>query len=371
MATARPRPRDNSRTNWSTLLPEFPWDSLAPAKQKAAAHPGGMIDLSIGSPVDPIAPGIALALARQALEPGYPPTLGTPALIDAIAAASARRFGVDIAADGSACFPVIGLKEAIASLPFFLGLGAEHTVSIPELAYPTYAVGARLAGAALTHGTGGDLVFLNSPSNPTGAVLGVEELRMIVAEARARGAIVVSDECYLTLGWSDGHHPVSILHPDVSGGDHSGLLALHSLSKSSNMASYRAGWVMGDPALIGELAEVRKHCGLTVPGPVQEAMVEALSSDHQEELQKATYAQRRAKMIAAFINAGFQIDHSDAGLYLWATRGEPAAATVADLAEQGILVAPGYFYGPAGSEHVRLSITVSDDDVAALSQRLS
>lgn len=347
-------------------LPDFPWDSLQPAREQAAAHPDGLIDLSVGSPVDPVAPGIQLALAESAAYPGYPSTEGTQLLQSAIVSAAQRRFGYR----AEAVLPVVGTKEAIALLPLFLGADASWTVGIPDLAYPTYEVAARIAGARAQRTTDADLVFLNSPCNPTGEVLSVEYLRHIVATARERGAIVVSDECYLGLGWDDQKPPVSLLHESINDGDCTGLLAVNSLSKTSNMASYRAGWLAGDPELISQLTFVRKNAGLSVPGPIQAAMVAALNDDTHELAQRLSYAKRRTVLIEALTQAGFRIEHSTAGLYIWATRAEPAADSVRWLAERGVLVAPGTFYGPQGAEFIRASLTASDEDFAALPARL-
>jgi succinyldiaminopimelate transaminase len=273
--------------------------------------------------------------------------------------------------------PVIGTKELIAWLPMLLGLGREDLVVVPELAYPTYEVGARLAGAAVLRADSltqlgpqtPKLVYVNSPSNPTGAVLGVDHLRKVVGWARDRGALVASDECYLGLGWDA--EPVSVLHPDVCDGDHTGLLAVHSLSKTSSLASYRAGFVAGDPAVVSELLAVRKHAGMMVPTPVQAAMVAALDDDAHEAEQKARYGRRRVALLRAVRDAGFTVDDSDAGLYLWATRGEPCRDTVVWMAERGILVAPGEFYGPRGADHVRIALTATDERIDAAVARLS
>jgi succinyldiaminopimelate transaminase len=180
---------------------------------------------------------------------------------------------------------------------------------------------------------------------------------------------VVSDECYCELGWS--RQPVSILHPDVCDGDHTGLLAVHSLSKRSNLAGYRAGFVSGDPALVGELLAVRKHAGMIVPAPVQAAMTAALGDTAHVAEQRDRYARRREVLRAALTGAGFRIDHSEAGLYLWATRDEDCWATVDELAGRGILVAPGSFYGTAGDRHVRVALTASDERVEAAAARLA
>jgi len=248
---------------------------------------------------------------------------------------------------------------------------------IPELAYPTYEVGARLAGAQVISADSltqlGPLlpgvIYLNSPGNPTGRVLGVDHLRKVVEWARERGSLVVSDECYLGLGWEQ--QPVSVLHPDVCGGDHTGLLAVHSLSKSSSMAGYRAGFVVGDPSLVAELLAVRKHAGMMVPTPVQAAMVAALDDDEHQAQQRARYARRRVILLDAVRSAGFTVGYSEAGLYLWATRGEPCRDTVDWLADRGILVAPGDFYGPGGVEYVRIGLTATDERIAAAAERLT
>jgi succinyldiaminopimelate transaminase len=359
----------------SALLPEFPWDTLADATALAKSHAGGIVDLSVGTPVDPVAPLIRDALASASAEPGYPTTAGTLELRESAVTALSRRYGITGLAE-SAVLPVIGTKELIAWLPTLLGLSAEDLVVVPELAYPTYDVGARLAGAqvlvadSLTQigPRAPALLFVNSPSNPTGQVLGVDHLRKLVGWARERGVVVASDECYLGLGWDA--QPVSVLHPSVSDGDHSGLLAVHSLSKSSSLAGYRAGFVAGDAALVGELLAVRKHAGMMVPRPVQAAMVAALDDDTHEREQRERYRRRRAVLLPAFRAAGFTVDHSEAGLYLWVTRDEPCRDTVGWLARRGILAAPGEFYGARGASHVRVALTATDERIAAAVDRL-
>ncbi|MCP2255894.1 succinyldiaminopimelate aminotransferase apoenzyme [Prauserella aidingensis] len=357
-------------------LPGFPWDSLAEHTARAKAHPDGIVDLSVGTPVDPVPEAVRDALASVSDIPGYPTTHGTAELREAAVEALSRRHGVT-GVDPDAVLPTIGSKELVAWLPMLLGAGAGDVVVIPELAYPTYEVGALIAGAtprradsltALGPETPA-MVWLNSPSNPTGRVLGVDHLRKVVDWARERGVTVVSDECYLALGWDAD--PVSILHPDVCGGSHEGLLAVHSLSKSANLAGYRAGFVTGDPALVADLLAVRKHAGMIVPRPVQEAMRVALADDALLDRQRELYLSRRELLREAFTGAGFRIDHSEAGLYLWATRDEPTDDTVAWLAERGILVAPGTFYGPGGGSHVRVALTATDERVATAAKRLS
>lgn len=357
-------------------LPDFPWDSLAEDKALAAAHADGIVDLSVGTPVDPVPALVRAALAGPAAaEPGYPTTHGTAALRAAVADSLARRFGVRV--DPVAILPTIGSKELVAWLPTLLGLGEGDTVVIPELAYPTYEVGALLARASYVRSDSTvalgprrvGLVWLNSPSNPTGRVLPAAHLRKLVTWARGRGAVIASDECYLSLAGDTG--AVSILHPDVCGGSHEGLLAVHSMSKSSNLAGYRAGFVAGDPALVADLLEVRKHAGMIVPFPVQAAMTAAASDDAHVLAQAAVYDRRRVLLRSALEKAGMTVEHSAAGLYLWATAGEPGRLTVRRLATEGVLVAPGEFYGPAGAEHVRVALTASDERIETAVRRLA
>lgn len=359
----------------SARLPEFPWDTLAEPTALARAHPDGIVDLSVGTPVDPVAPVIRDALSAASAAPGYPATAGTAALRASAVAALHRRYRVG-GLDPDGVLPVIGTKEFIAWLPTLLGLGADDLVVVPELAYPTYEVGARLAGTRLQRSDAPGrldaepaLVYLNSPSNPTGRILRVDELRSIVGWAREHGVLVVSDECYLGLGWDA--EPFSVLHPAVCDNDHTGLLAVHSLSKTSSLAGYRAGFVAGDARLVAELLAVRKHAGMMVPTPVQAAMVAALDDDAHERVQRDRYAARRAALLPALRSAGFTVEFSEGGLYLWATRGAPCRETVDWLARRGILVAPGQFYGPAGGQHVRVALTATDERIAAAVARLS
>ena len=354
-------------------LPDFPWDRLAPAAAVARAHPDGVVDLSVGTPVDPTPKAVQDALAEAADAPGYPLTAGTEALREAGSAWLRRRFGADV--PPSAVLPVIGTKELVAWLPTLLEAAS---VGFPELAYPTYEVGALIAGAeaqrvdALTAlGPGRvDLLWVNSPANPTGRVLPAAHVRKVVDWARERGTVLASDECYCDL-WYDDVPPVSVLSPDVCGGSLDGVLAVHSMSKRSNLAGYRAGFVAGDPSLVARLLEVRKHAGMIVPAPVQAAMVAALTDDDHVVEQRARYSDRRSQLLLALEGCGFVVEGSAAGLYLWATRGDNCWTTVDWLAERGILVAPGEFYGPTGSQHVRVALTATDERVAAAVSRLS
>lgn len=354
----------------SLRLPDFPWDTLAPLADIARSHADGLIDLSVGTPVDPTPPIVQQALATHANAPGYPTTAGSPELVAACRGWLTRRLG---AVDEVGILPTIGSKEMVAWLPTGLGIGSSQTIVIPQIAYPTYEVGALIAGATVVptdhveEVRDAALVWLNTPGNPTGAVLSAERLSEIVSWARSRNIPVVSDECYIELGWESA--PVSILDPRVNGGDPSGLLALHSLSKRSSMAGYRFGFVAGDPSLVSTLLGIRKHVGMMVPAPVQAAAIAAYNDDDHVDQQREVYARRRSVLWAAVESAGFTIDHSEAGLYIWARSGNDAWTTARDLADRGILVAPGTFYGD--DSHVRIALTATDEQVDAAAARLA
>ena len=369
-----PRPLD---------LPEFPWDQLALAKERAAAHPGGICDLSVGTPVDDTPAFIREALADASNAHGYPTVIGTTEVREAIVAWGKRRGMVDVGMNG--VIPTIGSKEAVAWIPFLLGVRPGDTVLVPEVAYPTYDIGARLAGATPVAVDPTDpsswpdaaLVYLNSPGNPDGHVMSADELRAVVAWARAHDAVVVSDECYAALPWSEPYVSEgvpSLLDTDVCEGDASGLLVLYSLSKQSNLAGYRGGLIYGDPALVAPIVSVRKHSGLMVPAPVQHAMAVALNDTEHVERQRCVYAVRRALLLEALTDAGLDVDpDSAAGLYLWVA--DPANPTdswalVNRLAELGILVAPGDFYGTAAHGRVRVALTATDERIQAAASRI-
>ena len=369
-----PRPLD---------LPEFPWDQLAPAKERAAAHPGGICDLSVGTPVDDTPAFIREALADASNAHGYPTVIGTVEVREAIVAWGKRRGIVDVGMNG--VIPTIGSKEAVAWIPFLLGVRPGDTVLVPEVAYPTYDIGARLAGATPVAVDPTDpsswpdaaLVYLNSPGNPDGHVMSADELRAVVAWARAHDAVVVSDECYAALPWSEPYVSEgvpSLLDTDVCEGDASGLLVLYSLSKQSNLAGYRGALIYGDPALVAPIVSVRKHSGLLVPAPVQHAMAVALNDTEHVERQRSVYAVRRALLLEALTDAGLDVDpDTAAGLYLWVA--DPANPTdswalVNCLAELGILVAPGDFYGTAAHGRVRVALTATDERIQAAASRI-
>lgn len=357
----------------SRALPDFPWDTIADAKRRAAEHADGIVDLSVGTPVDPTPEPVRRALAAAVDSPGYPQTAGTATLLEAINRYVLRRWA---AVAPRQVLPVIGTKEVVAWLPTLLDLGPDDTIVIPATAYPTYAVGAAMTHSSIRTADTPDelaglrpaLVWINSPGNPTGWTQSAQELAAWVRYARECGAVLASDECYGEFGWDT--EPASVLQSEVNGGSLDGILALHSLSKRSNMAGYRAGWIIGDPNLVQPLLELRKHLGMMVPGPIQDAMIAAVDdADHVVE-QRERYRRRRDVLSAALKRAGFRIDHSEAGLYLWCTKGLDSRATVDELAELGILVAPGDFYGEAGRRHVRVALTGTDERIAAAAARL-
>ncbi len=381
-------------------LPDFPWDSLRPYRVRAARHPGGVVDLAVGTPVDESPDVARAALAAASDAPGYPATVGTSALREAVIGWMERRRGVAGLGD-DAVIPTIGSKESVALLPLQLGAGPGDIILHPRAAYPTYDVGARLAGATpVPVDTDADpdtwnlpagrddgpaapvIVWLNSPGNPDGHVLGIDQLARVVVWARRRGAVVVSDECYAELAWAEPwatEGVPSLLDPRVAGArddgssDLSGLVCLYSLSKQSNLAGYRAAFLAGDPAIVGALTQVRKHSGMLMPAPVQAAMVAALGDDAHVAAQREIYRRRRRVLVEATAAAGLVNDPaSAAGLYLWLSgpRNMSAFDLVGAFAELGIVVAPGDFYGEAGAGRVRMSLTDTDERVDAAARRL-
>lgn len=367
-------------------LPDYPWDQMEPYRAKAQAHPDGLVNLSIGTPVDPTPKVIRAALAEATDAHGYPTTHGTAEVREAIVNWFARRRNVP-GLDPAQVMPTVGSKELVAWLPFLLGLGAGDVVVRPRVAYPTYDIGARLAGAEHVAADSLDeldaatrarvkLVWVNSPGNPTGQVRDVASLRQLVEQARELGAAVASDECYAELGWGEwdaargGEAVPSILDPRVTGGSNELLFAAYSLSKQSNLAGYRAAFLAGDEKIMPNLVNSRKHAGMIVPAPVQSAMVVALNDDDHVSAQKDRYRARREQLIPAVEKFGLKIEGSEAGLYLWATAGEDTWTTVERFAQRGILIGPGVFYGDEGAGYVRIALTGSDADIAAAAQRL-
>jgi Aspartate/tyrosine/aromatic aminotransferase len=347
--------------------------------------PGGVVDCSIGNPIDPIPEFVLAALAEAApLATGYPATIGSPALRDAAAAWIERRLGVTLASEQIlAC---VGTKELVASLPRMLNLANpdRDTVLYPAISYPTYAMGAELAGLRavpvpldadwhldLGRVSPADaeralVLWTNEPGNPTAAVASTAAIRETVAWARDRAITVAADECYAEFSGGD---PSTALAAGVDG-----VLAVHSLSKRSNMAGFRAGFVAGDSDLVRYLGEVRKHAGLMMPAPMQAAAAAALGDDVHVAAQRARYIERRELMINGLAEFGLVHDGGPAPFYLW-LRSEDQVddgwELAARLAEAGTLVAPGGLYGPAGADHVRLALTQPTDRLELVLARLA
>ncbi len=365
-------------------LPDYPWDAMAPYLERAKQYPGGLIDVSVGSPVDPTPRPIRDALAAATDAHAYPATAGAPALREAVAEWYARRRGVTL--QPSEVLPTVGSKELVALLPFLLGIGSGEAVVLPRVAYPSYAMGAALVGAQAVESDdptewpeNSRLIWINSPGNPDGRVLDVEMLRAAVDRARELGAVIVGDECYAEFGWDapwDAERIPSILDPRVLGErdgrpDHRGVLAAYSLSKQSNLAGYRAAFIAGDAELLERLLTVRKHAGLMTPAPVQAAMIAALGDEAHVAAQRDRYRARRAILRPALEAAGYRVDGSEAGLYLWVTRGVDAWESVAEFAELGILVGPGHFYGAHSPDHIRVALTAPDEAIEEVARRLT
>lgn len=367
-------------------LPDYPWDTMAPYLETAKAHPDGLVNLSIGTPVDPTPAVIRDALAAATDAHGYPTTHGTVQVRQAIVDWFDRRRGVP-GLSVEQVMPTIGSKELVAWLPFLLGLGEGDVVVRPSVAYPTYDIGAQLAGATAVAADSLDeldadtrarvrLVWVNSPANPTGIVRGVDELKKLVDDARSLGAVVASDECYAELGWGEwdtqrgGKLVPSILDSRVCGESQRLVFSVYSLSKQSNFAGYRGAFIAGDAEIMPNLINSRKHAGMIVPAPVQAAMAAALNDDAHVEAQKNLYRARRDLLLPAVQKFGLTVENSEAGLYLWATAGEDTWTTVQRFAELGILIGPGVFYGESGEGYVRLALTGSDSDIEKAAARL-
>ena len=359
-----------SRTPLLSTLPSFPWDSLASARAVAERHPDGIVDLSVGTPVDETPRVAQEALVAASDAHGYPTVAGTGQLREAIVDFCRAHRGAPSTLDVNGVLPTVGSKELVAHLPFQLGIGARlagaRPVPLDVRALAREGEGALGSDVCLDSVR---LLWLNTPSNPTGAVHDIGELRALLAWARERDIIVASDECYAPLTWDVDEAP-SILDERVNDGDLTSVLCAYSLSKQSNLAGYRAAFVAGDTALVGELLAVRKHSGLMVPGPVQNAMAAALGEEASASRQRETYRARREILAPALEAFDGSIEHSEAGLYLWTTFGEASEASIERLAKLGILAAPGTFYGEAGARHVRISLTATDERIASAAERL-
>ena len=348
-------------------LPDFPWDALAPYSEIARQHPDGAIDLSQGTPVDPTPQLIQSALRESSNSPRYPVTAGTKELQEAIRNWAINHLGASGDFD---VLPVIGSKELVAWLPTLL---QSQKVIYPEIAYPTYLVGALLAqsepiavGIDAATWPSADFAWVNTPSNPTGRVHSESELRATISWARQNSATLVCDECYIDFG--DTATPTSLLK--YTDGDNSNILVVHSLSKRSSMAGYRGAFLIGDAKLISQIREVRKHAGMMVPLPIQNAMVAALSDESHVIEQRDRYNARRAALSPALIAAGFKIEESAAGLYIWCTRAEDCWKSVEWLAKLGIVATPGSFYGALGASHIRIAMTATDTQISDAAKRI-
>ena len=371
--------------------PPYPQDRLSELKAIADALPGGVVDASIGTPIDPMPELVAEALiAATRAATGYPPSIGTPGYRDAAAAWIDRRF--DVAVTPAHVIACIGTKELVASLPHHLALRdpSRDTVLYPAVSYPTYAMGATLSGLRavpvpvdddwhldLDAVDAGDaeralVLWLNDPANPTGACATPGEMVANVEWGRSRGIVVASDECYAEFTYDAQGAPTAPVTALSAGLD--GVLAVHSLSKRSNLAGLRAGFVAGDPALVQYLGEVRKHAGFMVPAPVQAAGAAALADDVHVEVQRARYAARRARLTPVLAAHDLRSDGGPSTFYLWlgSDRGEDGWQIAARLAATGgLLAAPGDLYGPAGAAHARIALSLRDDDIETVVERLS
>jgi succinyldiaminopimelate transaminase len=362
--------------------PPLVWETLGDVTAAAEAFPGGAIDLTIGTPIDKPPAFVAEILARSQAARGYPPSIGSAALREAAAGWVERRFGVVL--DPAQVAATIGSKELVAGLPHWLRLRHDDpgrdTVLHPAVAYPTYAMGARLAGCravAVPPAADGTLdlaaidaadaeralcLWSNSPGNPTGAL---DDLAAAAAWGRERGVPVLSDECYAELTW-DGP-PRTILQEGTDG-----VLAVHSLSKRSNLAGLRVGFYAGDAELVAYLGQLRKHAGFMVPGPVQEVGVAALDDDAHADAQREVYRRRLEAVVAALATAGLPTAFPGGAFYLWVAAPDGDGAALArTLAERaGVLVTPGGAYGPEGTGHVRLALVIDDVRIGELCRRL-
>jgi succinyldiaminopimelate transaminase len=359
-------------------LPEYPWQKLKPYQAIAEKHANGMVDLSVGSPVDPTPKIIQDAIRDSTNAPGYPSTGGSLEFRTAVAEWFGRRRGVELTADQ--VMPTIGSKEFISFLPLMLGLGKGDVVVQPSVAYTAYVVGAALCGAEIISEDdpakwpqNTKLIWINSPGNPDGRVLDVAEMKAAVLRARELGAVLASDECYAELGWGQWAETriPSVLDPRVCEGSYENLLAIYSLSKQSNLAGYRAAFAAGPEALIKGLVNIRMHSGLIMPAPVQKAVIAALGDEEHVSAEREIYRKRREVLLEAVKAYGFEIAESQAGLYLWATLGEDCWVTVKRMADLGILVVPGEFYEAGGSKYVRFSITATDEKISEGAARLT
>jgi succinyldiaminopimelate transaminase len=364
------------------VLPPYPYDRLEPAKRAASLVPGGLVDLSVGTPCDPPPPAVIHAMATSDTERGYPTSLGSPALRAAAAGWIARRLGatVDPAKEVAAC---IGTKEFVATTPQYLRLlrADKDTVLYPAVSYPTYEMGALLAGCRAVavpvdeqwrlrldaidpaDAARALCLWVNAPGNPAG---NLDDLAAAAAWGRQHGVPVLSDECYVEFTWDGPRRTILTEGTD-------GVLAVHSLSKRSNLAGARVGFYAGDPTLVHFLAEVRKHAGFMVPGPIQAAGAVAYADDEHVDVQYSRYRSRLERFLPVLAGAGFDVAMPGGAFYLWAAvpGGDGWAAADWLAAEAGILVSPGDFYGTASSGYVRVAMVQPDAQLDLAAERLA
>jgi len=364
--------------------PPYPYERLDGLVEVAAELAGGAVDLSIGTPIDAPPPAVIQALSTSGSERGYPASIGTAELRAAAAAWMSRRFGVSV--DPAAVAACVGTKEFVGTLPQWLALRTptRDTILYPQVAYPTYEMGAILAGcrpvavpltpegrldlAAVTAADAARALALwvNSPGNPTGAC---DDLGAIAAWGREWGVPVFSDECYVEFTW-DGPGRTILEHGSQ------GVVALHSLSKRSNLAGARLGFYAGDEALVRYLGEVRKHVGMMVPGPIQAAGVVALDDDDHVAEQRTRYHRRLDRLADVLAEwSGATVRRPSGGFYLWfdvRPRWADGWACAEELARVGgAVVSPGEFYGPASTGFVRVAVVQPDDRIELVADRLA
>ena len=361
--------------------PPYPYDRLDDLRARAGQLDGGAVDLSIGTPCDPPHPAVLRALAESGAERGYPASVGTPAFRQAAAGWIGRRFAVDVPPDQvAAC---VGTKEFVGTLPQWLWLRDpdRDTVLYPAVSYPTYEMGATLAGCRAvavpmddrwrldldaidpTDARRALCLWSNTPGNPAG---GLDDLDAVAAWGRERGVPVLSDECYVEFTWSGPRR--SVLQSGLEG-----VLAVHSVSKRSNLAGVRVGFYAGDAELVAYLSELRKHAGFMVPGPAQHAAAVALGDDTHVEEQAARYRGRLVAFAAVLRDAfGLDVAMPGGGLYLWVAAPDADAWGFAErlAVEGGCLVSPGDFYGPTAAGHVRIALVQPEERLALVASRL-
>ncbi|MDN6554562.1 MAG: succinyldiaminopimelate transaminase, partial [Bifidobacterium mongoliense] len=348
----------------------YDWGRLDRYRAIAAETGLPLLDLSVGSPVDPVPDAVRRALADASDTPGYPATKGSPALRTAIADWFISCRGIDLRPLHAGIVPTVGSKEAVSLMASLLHCGQGDVVVQPRVSYPTYEIGTQLAGGTVLkvddvadveswrHVPGVRAIWVNSPCNPTGEVLSAAQLTTIVASAREIGATVLSDECYALMDWREPAAPCA-LGAGVCAGSAEGVLVLYSMSKQSNMAGYRAAFIVGDERLVAEMTVARKQIGQIIPAPVQAAMVAALRDGTAVNEQRERYQCRLAKLVRALTAYGYEAAMPRGGLYVWiAARSGGCWQDMEDLSRLGIMVSPGEFYGAPG--YLRCSATASD-----------